>query len=99
MLRSVLTNARFLALTLVAVAVVPADVLAQSCAMCATALSDANDPVTRAFNWSIIVLISAPYTLAATAGGWLLYKYWWGQPRRPAPRIFPISPTQKESAQ
>src|SRR5262249_9046385 len=37
-----------------------ADVLAQACAMCGSALSD--DPLGRAISWSIIFLMAAPYT-------------------------------------
>ena len=43
---------------------------AQGCAMCGTALT-ANDPKTIAFKWSVIFLLAAPYTLAATIGIWL----------------------------
>jgi hypothetical protein len=50
------------------------DALAQSCAMCASSFG-VNDPVTKAFNWSIIFLMAAPYTLVATVGGWLFFTY------------------------
>jgi len=42
-----------------------ADVLAQACAMCGSALSD--DPLGRAISWSIIFLMAAPYTIVGTA--------------------------------
>jgi len=42
-----------------------ADVLAQACAMCGSALSD--DPLGRAISWSILFLMAAPYTIVGTA--------------------------------
>lgn len=68
---------RMLGSALVALATVAAlagDVLAQGCAMCGTA-SAPDDPVTRAFNWSILFLIAMPYTLCGVVGGWLAYRY------------------------
>jgi len=47
---------------------------AQSCAMCASSFG-VNDPVTKAFNWSILFLMAAPYTLVAAVGGWLFFTY------------------------
>ncbi len=44
--------------------------LGQGCAMCATALPP-DDPVTRAFNWSVLFLIAMPYTVFGLAAGWL----------------------------
>ena len=48
----------------------PTHVLAQGCAMCGTAFTK-DDPVTRAFSWSVLFLIAMPYTLFALAAGWL----------------------------
>ncbi len=48
-------------------------VLAQSCAMCGTALAD--DPLGRAFSWSILFLMAAPYTIFGAIGGWLFFTY------------------------
>ncbi len=59
-------------------------VLAQSCAMCASSFGP-NDPVTKAFNWSIIFLMAAPYTLVAVVGGWLFVTYRRAARRRRAP--------------
>jgi hypothetical protein len=42
---------------------------AQACAMCGSALT--NDPLGRAFSWSILFLMAAPYALVGTVGGWL----------------------------
>src|SRR5262245_24355316 len=46
------------------------DAFAQGCAMCGTAFT-ADDPVTRAFNWSVLFLIAMPYTIFGLAAGWL----------------------------
>ena len=63
-----------LAALLAALVVAPASpALAQSCAMCATAL--ANDPLGRAFSWSILFLMATPYVIVGTAGAWLFYMY------------------------
>jgi hypothetical protein len=50
------------------------DVLAQGCAMCGTAFTP-DDPVTRAFTWSVLFLIAMPYTLCGVVGGWVAYRY------------------------
>jgi hypothetical protein len=50
------------------------DALAQGCAMCGTATTP-DDPLARAFNWSILFLIAMPYTLCGLVGGWLAYRY------------------------
>ncbi len=48
--------------------------LAQSCAMCASSFGP-NDPVTKAFNWSIIFLMAAPYTLFGAVAGYVFFTY------------------------
>jgi hypothetical protein len=50
--------------------VVAPDAFAQGCAMCGTAFIK-DDPVTRAFNWSVLFLIAMPYTIFGLAAGWL----------------------------
>lgn len=47
------------------------EVLAQGCAMCGTALTP-DDPVSRAFNWSVLFLIAMPYTVFGLAAGWVI---------------------------
>jgi len=59
-----------LAALLASALLLPAHVLAQGCAMCGTAFTK-DDPVTRAFSWSVLFLIAMPYTLFALAAGWL----------------------------
>jgi ABC-type sulfate transport system permease subunit len=51
-------------------AAITPDAFAQGCAMCGTAFNK-DDPVTRAFNWSVLFLIAMPYTIFGLAAGWL----------------------------
>jgi hypothetical protein len=47
---------------------------AQACAMCGSAFG-ANDPIGRAFSWSILFLMAAPYVIFGSVGGWLFFTY------------------------
>jgi hypothetical protein len=69
---------------LVGLALSAGDALAQSCAMCGSSFGE-NDPVTRAFSWSILFLMATPYTIVGVIGGYLFYTY-----RRP-PRRYPAA--------
>jgi len=55
------------------VAIVPADALAQGCAMCKTALDGPMDPTTEAFNVSSLFLMATPYTVVGTIGDWMYF--------------------------
>lgn len=55
---------------------------AQSCAMCRSALGD--DALGRAFSWSVLFLMAAPYTIVGTAAAFLFYKHWRASGRRRA---------------
>ena len=57
-----------------AATVVASDAFAQSCAMCASSFGP-DDPVQRAFSWSILFMIAAPYTIAGSIGAWLYFSY------------------------
>jgi hypothetical protein len=59
-----------IAMAAMAAALAPATALAQGCAMCGTAFAH-DDPVTRAFSWSVLFLIAMPYTVFGLAAGWL----------------------------
>jgi hypothetical protein len=72
---------------------------AQACAMCKTALANADEATVRAFNWSILLLLSAPYLLAGSVGGWLFYAYWRGRAARPVPRVVRFRRSEKEGVQ
>ena len=51
------------------------DAAAQGCAMCRTAIGSADDPLANGFFWSIMFLVSAPYTVIGSVGGWLIYRH------------------------
>ena len=58
-------------LALVTLLALPAThALGQSCAMCGSSFGP-DDPVQRAFSWSILFLMAAPYTLFATAAAFM----------------------------
>ncbi|HLK10110.1 MAG TPA: hypothetical protein VKW76_01890 [Candidatus Binatia bacterium] len=63
-----------------------AQAFAQSCAMCASSFGP-NDPRQRAFNWSILFLMAAPYTIFGSAVLCLVILYRRGASRRRAPVI------------
>ncbi len=52
----------------------PGYALAQSCAMCASSFGP-DDPIQRAFSWSILFLMATPYTIVGTVAGWLFLTY------------------------
>jgi hypothetical protein len=52
-----------------------ANALAQGCAMCQTVLPQANEPIARGMAWCVLLLLTAPFAVCATIGGWLLYQY------------------------
>jgi hypothetical protein len=67
---------RTITLVLIATALVVGRALpagAQACAMCGSALS--NDPLGRAFSWSILFMMAVPYTVIGAAGAWLYYMH------------------------
>ena len=73
------------------------EVAAQSCAMCASSFGP-NDPVTKAFNWSIIFLMAAPYTLFGTVAAYLFFTYRRAAARQRAPIVeLPAARTRQAS--
>ena len=46
--------------------------ITQACAVCVTGT---NDPVTDAFNWSVLFLMATPYLVVGSIAGWLFYNY------------------------
>jgi hypothetical protein len=48
--------------------------LAQSCAMCASSFGQ-NDPMSRAFSWSILFLMATPYTIVGAIGAFLFFMH------------------------
>ena len=62
--------------------------------MCGTAFAP-DDPVTRAFSWSVLFLIAMPYTVFGLAAGWLFLAHRRHRARRRAevialPRARPV---------
>jgi hypothetical protein len=45
--------------------------LTHACAVCLTGAGE--DPVTDAFNWSVLFLMATPYTVVGAIVGWLIY--------------------------
>jgi heme/copper-type cytochrome/quinol oxidase subunit 2 len=67
---------RYTSLTFVAGTVIlflPAVV--QACAVCWIGASSPDDPMSHAFNWSILFLMAMPYTIVGLIVGWLIYTY------------------------
>jgi len=75
------------AFVLVAVMLGSPEARAQGCAMCATYLSNGQDPRAEAFKTSIIFLMCMPFVVVASAGGWILWMHWRSRPRRPSLRV------------
>lgn len=51
-------------------------VLAQGCAMCQTVMPHANEPMARGMFWSVLFLMTAPFVVGVSIGGWLFYQHW-----------------------
>lgn len=45
-----------------------------ACAVCVSGAAD--DPLTDAFNWSVLFLMATPYTVVGSVVGWLAYTHW-----------------------
>jgi hypothetical protein len=54
------------------VLVVPA--LALACSVCLGG-ADGNDPLTDAFNSSVLFLMAMPYAIVGSIGGWIFYRH------------------------
>ena len=54
---------------------IPVDVLAQGCAMCKTALSGPEDPLAQGIFYSAMLMMSMPFVLFVSIGGWIFYTY------------------------
>jgi hypothetical protein len=57
------------------------------CAMCGTTLQDTDGPLTRGIFWSVVFLISLPYSIVA---GFILFLYWRTRQARIAERERPV---------
>lgn len=92
------SSARFAAFLVIAVAWfvggAASEVLAQGCAMCVTSLGGPEDPLRRGISISILFMLSMPFVLLATVGGWFIYMFQ-RERRRASLRLLT---TQKEGA-
>ena len=90
------------ALAALIVAALPADVAAQGCAMCKTAIGGPEDPLARGLNVSILFLLSMPFLLVASVGMWFAYMYRRRRLMWPRLRVFralpPAARTAKEGS-
>jgi hypothetical protein len=80
-----MTSSRRPALLVLVVAALLGDAAraaAQSCAMCGSVLG--NDPLGKAFSWSILFLMAAPYTIVGSVGLWFFFTYRRASRRRAA---------------
>ncbi|HEV8714182.1 MAG TPA: hypothetical protein VGX03_15310 [Candidatus Binatia bacterium] len=75
----------------------PADILAQGCAMCQTVMPHVNDPMARGMFWSVLFLMTAPFTVGVSIGGWLFYQHW--SAGRAQRTVAPVSPLHLAYAQ
>src|SRR5678816_907790 len=80
-----------LAVIALAAAALPSPAMAQGCAMCATALKDSHDPLARSMASSIYFMLSMPFALFGTVGGWLFWRH------RRADRLNANQTTNQES--
>lgn len=75
----------------VALTLFPSEGLAQGCAMCKTALSGAQDPLAIGIFWSALLMMSMPFVLFASIGGWIFYQYRSAeQPAHPPAAVLPF---------
>ncbi|MBI3327748.1 MAG: hypothetical protein HYZ81_13735, partial [Nitrospinae bacterium] len=71
---------------------IPTEVLAQGCAMCQTVMPHGSDPMARGMFWSVLLLMTAPFAVGASIGGWLFYKYWSARrSQRTAALVLPLN--------
>ena len=74
-----------------------ADALAQGCAMCASSLPGAEDPLAQGFNYSIFMFLGVTYGLITVGGSWIGYMYWRAaQARRTPSQVLAFHRLQKE---
>lgn len=48
--------------------------LALACSVCLGG-ADGNDPLTDAFNWSVLFLMAMPYATVGSIAGWIFYRH------------------------
>jgi predicted MFS family arabinose efflux permease len=65
-------NRAWLSLGAAIALVIYGPVTARACSVCLTGDSG---PIADAYNWSILFLMAAPYTVMGCVGAWLVYQY------------------------
>lgn len=74
------------------------EALAQGCAMCQTLFPSANEQVAQGMLRSAFFLMSMPFVVFGSIGGWIAYRYWKTRhPRQPDQSISPHIPTDPVS--
>lgn len=74
------------------------EALAQGCAMCQTLFPSANEHVTQGMLRSAFFLMSMPFVVFGSIGGWIAYRYWKTRPpRQPDQSVSPHIPTDSVS--
>lgn len=81
----------------IAATLAPTLARAQSCAMCASSFGE-NDPVQRAFSWSILFLMATPYTIVGLIGAYLYFTYRRSS-RRPRANVVSLARPSAEDGQ
>lgn len=76
------------------------EALAQGCAMCQTLFPSANEQVAQGMLRSAFFLMSMPFVVFGSIGGWIAYRYWKTRPSRQSNHIVrphvPTEPVSKE---
>ena len=80
-------------LAFLAICVSVAPHVAQGCPMCEAAVDGAKDQLGRGLNVSIAFMMSMPFALLGSVGGWLFYMNW---RERGRPSLLRVLRTQKE---
>ena len=74
------------------------EALAQGCAMCQTLFPSANEQVAQGMLRSAFFLMSMPFVVFGSIGGWIAYRYWKTRPSRQSDHIVrPHAPTEPVS--
>src|SRR5215510_1916643 len=68
----------------------PSSALAQGCAMCQSVMPHGSEPMARGMFWSVLFLMTAPFVVGVSIGGWLFYQHW--HARRAQPTTAPVLP-------
>lgn len=68
-------GARIILILAVLMLSLPVHSFAQGCVMCGTAAGDGSDPLARSLSTSVLFMMSMPFVVAFSVGGWLVYQH------------------------